>query len=296
MANLFSSKFFYVFYFWFCTNLLQAEQRPVTTPAQRYLIGYMIGVVVLLTGLFILFFIVFQRRKNQLLIDKIKQQQAFDKEMQQAQTEIQEQTLKNIGWELHDNVGQLLAYANMQMNMLNTQVDEKIKPTVKATSETIKQSLEEVRALSKSLNNEALLNMGLEKSIRNEVKRLRKMKFDLVEFDVTGEVKPLEDKKHEVILFRILQEFFSNSVKYSEAKELHVHLDYSHDNLVIQARDNGKGFDMSTIEMGSGLLNMKSRAELIQAKFDLKSQPGQGSQLNLIYSVNCPGKPAKVDH
>lgn len=287
----------YAFILWVSCLFLQAQQPPpVTTSAQRYLILYMLSVVLVLTSLIIIFFVVFQKRKNKLIMDKIRQQQAFDKEMQQAQTEIQEQTLKNIGWELHDNVGQLLAYANMQMNMLNAQVDEKIKPTVKATSETIKQSLEEVRALSKSLNNEALLNMGLEKSIKNEVKRLRKMKFDLVELNVTGDVKTLENKKHEVILFRILQEFFSNSVKYSEAKELCVHLDYSNDNLVIQARDNGKGFDMATIEKGSGLLNMKSRAELIQAQFDLKSKPGEGSQLNLIYSVNCPGKPAKVDH
>ena len=69
------------------------------------------------TLLVVLFFIVFQKRKNSLLLDKILQQRAFDLELSNAQTEIQEQTLKHIGWELHDNVGQLLAYASMQMNM-----------------------------------------------------------------------------------------------------------------------------------------------------------------------------------
>lgn len=264
---------------------MQAQQSHVTTSAQRFLIIYVVVVIFVLTSLIIIFFIVFQKLKNQLLLDKIKQQKAFDDELQRTQTEIQEQTLKNIGWELHDNVGQLLAYANMQVNMLNTKVDDKVKPSVKATSDTIMQSLDEVRALSKSLNNEALANMGLVKAIQNEVNRLKKMKFQLVDLKVEGEVSPLVDKKHEIILFRILQEFFSNAVKYSEAKELHVTITSSGNNLLIQARDNGKGFDMATVEKGSGLMNMKSRANLIGAQLQLESQLGKGTNLTVNYPL-----------
>ena len=100
--------------------ILLLKDPATSTAAERYLLIYMIFVLIAITSLVILFFIVFQKRKNKLLIDKIKQKQAFEKELSNAQTEIQEQTLKNIGWELHDNVGQLLAAASMQLNILKT--------------------------------------------------------------------------------------------------------------------------------------------------------------------------------
>ncbi len=90
-------------------------------------------------------------------------------------------------------------------------------------------------------------------------------------------------EKHEIILFRILQEFFSNSVKYSEAECLNVTLDYQDTQLLITATDNGIGFDVLSAEKGSGLINMKSRAELINAAFYLVSQPDEGVTLSIKY-------------
>ncbi|MGJ8593572.1 MAG: sensor histidine kinase [Aquaticitalea sp.] len=259
------------------------QDQAVSTAAERYLLAYMIAVLLIVTTLVIVFFIVFQKRKNKLLLDKIKQQQEFDEEISRTQTEIQEQTLKHIGWELHDNVGQLLAYASMQMNMLHAQVGDDMKASVNSTADVIRESLKEVRSLSKSLNNDVILNIGFEQSIANELNRLKRMKFASAELIIKGDKKELQDKKHEIIIFRILQEFFSNSVKYSEAKNLQIKLDYSPEKLRIEASDDGKGFDLATAEKGSGLINMKSRAELINSSFDLFSKPEEGVRLTLEY-------------
>ncbi|WP_299381979.1 histidine kinase [uncultured Lacinutrix sp.] len=262
------------------------QEVKKSTSAERYLLIYMIGVLVIVTALVILFFIVFQKRKNKLLIDKIKQQQAFEEELSNAQTEIQEQTLKNIGWELHDNVGQLLAAASMQMNILKTQVSDDVKENFTEAASTVKESLKEVRMLSRSLNNEVVLNIGFEQSIENELNRLKKLRFATAELHVKGEIVPFKNTKHEIIIFRILQEFFSNTVKYSQAKNLLVKLNYLEDKLVIVASDDGKGFDMDTVEKGSGLLNMKSRAELINTEYNLSSKVGEGVVLEIKYPYN----------
>lgn len=267
-------------------SLLINQERAVSTAAERYLLVYMIGVLVIVTSLVIIFFIVFQKRKNKLLIEKFEQQQAFEEELTQTQTEIQEQTLKHVGWELHDNVGQLLAYASMQLTMLSSQVDASFKGKLDETSSVIKDSLKEVRMLSKSLNSEVLLNSGFQQSITNELNRLKRMKFESAEMHVSGTVVDFANKKHEIILFRILQEFFSNAVKYSQANHLKVTLTYQPQLLVIEATDDGVGFDMNTIEKGSGLINMKSRAELINAKFQLTSKPDEGVHLRLEYPFN----------
>jgi len=263
--------------------LIQKTDQIASTAAERYLLIYMIAVLVIVTSLVIVFFVVFLKRKNKLLLDQMKQQQAFEAEIVQAQTETQEQTLKNIGWELHDNVGQLLSFASMQLSILKMQVSDDVKEKFKETSDALKESLAEVRQLSKTLNNEVVLNIGFEKSITNELNRLKKMKFASAELRVIGEKQPFVDRKHEIIIFRIIQEFLSNSVKHSDAENLSITLDYQSNTLIITMKDDGKGFNMD-VEKGSGLLNMKSRAALINAKLDLTSQPNQGVTLVLNYS------------
>ncbi len=263
--------------------MTQTTERMASTAAERYLLVYMIAVLVIITTLVIVFFIVFLKRKNKLLLDKIAQEQAFEEEIVQAQTESQEQTLKNIGWELHDNVGQLLSFASMQLSILKMQAGEEIKDKFKDTSDALSESLREVRALSRTLNNEVVLNIGFEQSVSNELDRLKKMKFASAQKHTIGEKRAFSNKKHEIILFRIIQEFLSNSVKYSEAENLYITLEYQPDNLIITAKDDGKGFDVSTVKKGAGLLNMQSRANLINAELQLNSEEGKGVELVINY-------------
>ena len=266
--------------------MVQTGEKLATTASERYLIIYMIAVLVIVTALVVIFFVVFLKRKNKLLEENLRQQQAFESEIAQAQTETQEQTLKNIGWELHDNVGQLLAFASMQLSILKMQVDDDVREKFKDTSEALRESLSEVRALSKTLNNEVVLNIGFEKSISNELNRLNKMKFASAELKVIGDKIEFENRKHEIILFRILQEFLSNTVKYSEAENLHVILEYTTKKLRIIAKDDGKGFDLESVSQGSGLINMKSRAALIAAQLDIKSELNKGVTLTVDYAFD----------
>ncbi|WP_203256856.1 sensor histidine kinase [Hyunsoonleella ulvae] len=266
--------------------MVQTGERIVSSASERYMLVYMIAVLVIITSLVVIFFIVFQKRKNKLLLDKIKQQRAFEEEMVKAQTETQEQTLKNIGWELHDNVGQLLSFASMQLSILKMQVSNDVRDKFKDTTEALSNGLKEVRALSKTLNNDVILNIGFEKSITNELDRLKRMKFTSAELKIIGNKINFTDRNHEIIVFRILQEFLSNSVKYSEAKNLNITLDYKLDSIVITAKDDGKGFDINEVEKGSGLINMKSRAELIGATLELKSKPNEGVELVLVYPLH----------
>lgn len=266
--------------------MVQTGERIVSSASERYMLVYMIAVLVIITALVIVFFVVFQKRKNKLLLDKIEQQRAFEEEIVKAQTEAQEQTLKNIGWELHDNVGQLLSFASMQLSILKMQVSSDVKDKFKDTTEALSNGLKEVRALSKTLNNDVILNIGFEKSITNELERLKRMKFTSAELKITGDKVDFNDKNHEIIVFRILQEFLSNSVKYSKAKNLNIILEYTPKTIIITAKDDGKGFNMDKVEKGSGLINMKSRAELIGANLKLTSQPNKGVVLVLQYPLS----------
>jgi signal transduction histidine kinase len=247
------------------------------------LIIYFIAIIFFLVVFVVMFFIAFQRRKNRFLIERLEAQQRFKEELANSQLEIQEQTFKNIAWELHDNVGQLLSVANLQLNMLMNAPSEKIKDQIKETKDVIVATVEEVRSLSKTLNTDVILNNGLVKSIEVELERFNRLNFLQTELRIEGHEQTLKNED-EIFIFRIVQEFFSNVIKHARANKLFVHLYYKNDNLEITVSDDGGGFDTKQTRFSSGLQNMKSRAELIGAKFELNSKIGEGTTLLIIYS------------
>ena len=263
--------------------MLQAGDPRISTDAERYLLIYMIGVLFVVSALIIIFFVVFQKRKNKLLIDKLKQQQAFEEELAQSQIEISEQTLKNVGQELHDNVGQLLSFANMQLNLVSSIAEENIQNKVDDVKDVIGKSIQEVRSLSKSLNTDVIENFGLVASIQNEIDRINKLEKLKAKLNIQGSETAFKSPKDEIILFRIVQEFLSNTIKYAEAENLTIDLNFKPEVITIDVEEDGKGFDMQKVEKGSGLINMNSRAELINADFELTSSPGMGTSLHLSY-------------
>jgi len=245
------------------------------------LISYFILIIILLVVFVVVFFYVFQKRKNKLLYEKWETQRRYEREIVNSRLEIQEQTLRNVGWELHDNIGQLLSVAKMQLNMVGRVLEDSAKEQVREIGEIVGDTLKEVRSLSKSLNNEVVGYIGLEKSIANELDRFERLKMLETELIVTGEKKEVRQKET-IIIFRILQEFFSNVIKHAKATKLQVKIRYS-DFLYIDVVENGKGFDTKQIVKNSGLLNMKSRAEMIGAEYQLESKIGRGSKLRIVY-------------
>lgn len=106
---------------------MQAGERIISTKAERNFIIYMIVVIIVVCILVILFFMVYQKRKNQLLLRNVEQQKRFDEELIKTQQEIQEETLKQVGRELHDNIGQMLVMSTMQMNAAAKVVGDEAK-------------------------------------------------------------------------------------------------------------------------------------------------------------------------
>lgn len=244
------------------------------------LIVYVIGVILLIVTFGLIFFVAFQKRKNKLLTEKFEVKQNFERELAASQIEIQEQTLKNVAWELHDNIGQLLSVSNMQLNILSTKIPGELNESVGEIKEVVQSAIHEVRALSKTLNSEIILNNGLADSIKIEVERFNRLKYLHATFEVLGNKIVLKPEQ-EIIIFRILQEFFSNVVKHAKAKNLKIVLEYTDEVVNISASDDGIGFKTGVFTDSSGLKNMKSRANILGADFELNSVPGEGTSIKL---------------
>ena len=233
--------------------------------------------IVFITLALVWLFVTFQKRKNNLLQDQKDAQKQFEKEIAETQIEIREQTLRNISWELHDNIGQLLTLAKIQ---LQSATEENIKEV----RETISKGLEEVRALSKLINPDFVKNIKLSEAVQLEIDRFNRLNFIKSNLTIQGDTKKLNPKP-EIILFRILQEFFSNTIKHSKATTLDVTLNYSDTQLEITAKDNGVGYDTSIdTNNGIGLNNIQNRAKLINAKIETTSELEKGTTLKIIHT------------
>lgn len=242
-------------------------------------------IVLILAITLIVFFFYFQQKKTAYLLKQRETQKRFEEEINKSRIEIQEQALQNISWEIHDNVGQLLSTAKMQLNMVQFTLPDEHQASVQETGDLIGKSLQELRGLAKSLNPETIKNKGLITSITQELDRFNRLNFIKTAIEVSEDYYNLSNEK-EIILFRILQEFCNNTLKYSKAKNLNIKLNFTKEELIIVAEDNGIGFDVNDTskQSGIGLINMKSRGALIGAKIELKSSKNNGTKLY----ISCP--------
>jgi len=252
------------------------------------LLIFSISIVLVILGIaLIIFFFYFQQKKTNYLLRRAEDKKKFEQELGKSRVEIREQTLENISWEIHDNVGQLLSIAKMQLNILQPSLTENQQKELNETSELISKSLQELRSLAKALNPKHFKTLGLLKAIKIELERYNRMKFIKAKLEVLGKCVPLPNDKG-IILFRIMQEFFNNTMKHSKSPELDVKLEYQPNQLLVDIRDHGIGFNYKELDktQGLGLSTMKNRAKLIGVSLNLKSIKNEGTFIKLV----CPLK------
>ncbi|MDU5408575.1 MAG: sensor histidine kinase, partial [Streptococcus agalactiae] len=89
-------------------------------------------------------------------------------------------------------------------------------------------------------------------------------------------------KKIEDNIFRIGQEFISNTLKHSQASRLEVYLNQTENELQLKMIDNGIGFDMDSVyDLSYGLKNIEDRVEDLAGNLQLLSQPGKGVAMDI---------------
>jgi two-component system, NarL family, sensor histidine kinase DegS len=91
----------------------------------------------------------------------------------------------------------------------------------------------------------------------------------------------------EIAVYRLVQEALTNIRKHAQATKVNLRLQFRKDNLQVEIRDNGKGFNLSqtldsAVAVGHmGLLGMKQRAEMLGGDIKIKTGEGSGTVLTL---------------
>lgn len=248
-----------------------------------FLIG-LTTVIFLIAPLFLIVYVnLYNRRKKKHAEEKESLKQAFNTELLKTQMEVQEQTLKTIGYDLHDNIGQLLGLTVMTLGSINIKDTEKAGEKVAAAEALAKRAVKELRALSRLLHGEELLNRGLVNAIAFELEYLERSDlFKITYIHPDTPLPPIADKA--TIAFRLFQEILNNIVRHAQANEIVINLAFAGNVLTLSIQDNGAGFDVAEImklHKGMGLQNIHKRAAMIGGQAQILSTPGTGTTIKI---------------
>lgn len=218
-----------------------------------------------------------KRIQEKILADKITHQ----KQLTQATIDSQENERREIGKELHDNIGQQLTTIKLFLDLAKSTADNQTNEMLMMALKGVSDVINEVRGMSRSLVPSTLSDLGLTESIAELIESMERTQALQIEFDHFHFDEELLPQNQKLTLFRIVQEQLNNIVKHAKAEHAWISLQNDSDNILLKIQDDGCGFNVKTLRRGLGLMNIKNRAELFGGKKELISRPGEGCILKV---------------
>ncbi|QXH55170.1 sensor histidine kinase [Pseudomonas maumuensis] len=198
---------------------------------------------------------------------------------------VQESERQRLSRELHDDIGQLLTAAKLQVDWLQRRVPAELQEHCATLRSTLDHTLGNVRDVSTILNPRQLASLGLEASLRAHL--LRTLENTDVHWSLECNQR-LGGISEEVAMaaFRITQEAVTNMLRHAHARNLVVRLQRTSAGLALSIQDDGGGFVPAQAPAQSGLrgmAGMQERVTALQGSLTITSQPGQGTRIDALF-------------
>jgi signal transduction histidine kinase len=188
--------------------------------------------------------------------------------------------------EIHDTLAQGLAATSVQLRLAKKFLNggsEAAAEHLDTAQQLVRDSLEESRDSIWNMRSHVLENNDLADALQQILKQMAGGTEIKTHFEVVGRSRRLAPVVENNIL-RIGQEAISNATKHSGAKEINVTLEFLEKQFRLKVTDNGRGFDPNHppfTEGGFGLIGMRERAVELNGRLNVRSAPGQGSDIIL---------------
>jgi signal transduction histidine kinase len=233
----------------------------LTLIACTFFLVVAIGIIILV--------LIYQKKQLRFILEKREMENQYNEAVLKSRLEAQEATLKNISREVHDNIGQLLNTARLLVS--TTQRQPVADPRMlKEAEDTLTKAVNDLRLLTKSLNSEWLEQFSFYENLETEARRITST--GQIEMKVTHNGLIDMPKERQLVLFRLVQEAFQNSLKHGKATSIAIEADQQEDSFTISITDNGIGFDANdTGKHGFGIMTMKQRVALMNGNLHLAS-------------------------
>jgi PAS domain S-box-containing protein len=203
---------------------------------------------------------------------------------------IQEEERRHLARELHDEIGQTLTAAKINLKIIAPDVPAKVAGRLDDSVQLLDRLLGQVRELSLDLRPPLLDELGLVPTLRWLVDQQAQRAGLRVTF--IANVDGLEiDPDAQTACFRVTQEAITNVIRHSGARNVVVEVRREAERLALSVRDDGVGFDPAVIQQRTaqdftlGLVSMKERAFLVRGGFKVQSTPGKGTEIRAWFPL-----------
>lgn len=194
-----------------------------------------------------------------------------------------QQERQRLAQEIHDTIAQSLAGVLAQLQAADGERDlEAVRRRVARASSLAREALGEARRSVMDLAPEPLSVGTLADAVTDLVRswgQERGVRADVV---VAGEPRPLH-REVEATVLRIAQEALANVAKHAGATRVGVTLTYDDDEVVLDVRDDGRGFDDAAPRPATsfGLRGMRQRADRLAGELAIETEPGGGTAVSV---------------
>lgn len=210
------------------------------------------------------------------------------KRLEQEILEISDHEQRRIGSDLHDDLCQRLAGIRFSCDALKSTLNkapaDNIAERVDKIATGLSEAIDRARMLARGLAPVALEANGLASALQELTDGVGKLFGIECSFESKGRIA-INDALAATHLYRITQEAINNALKHGRPSRLLVSLKKAGAKATLMIQDNGAGFSTDgQYAKGMGLRTIAYRAGMIGADLQIKSEPGQGTQIICTFS------------
>jgi len=206
----------------------------------------------------------------------------------------EEEARKKLARDLHDGPTQTIAAIAMRLNFVKLLLEKdpkRVRDELDKLEKMARRTTKEIRTMLFTLRPVVLETQGLQAALEQLVQKFKETEDLPIHLEVSHLDEGL-DINIQAVAFYIIEEALNNARKHAQARNIWVRVEQRDDVFIAEIEDDGKGFDLRTIErtydrQGSlGLINLRERAELVEGTLTIDTAPGKGTRITLVVPLS----------
>jgi signal transduction histidine kinase len=259
---------------------------------RRYRWYLIAGGVVILLQMILIFQLAIEGNRR-------RQSERSSRELAGRLIHAQEEERRRIAAELHDDVCQRLALVCLKLDTMRAGPllsQESLMRELSVLYDDTDLISSDLHQFSRELHPAILERLGLIPALRRFCGEFAHHRKIAVHFSTDGEEAVL-DQEVALVLFRVGQECLMNISKHSGAESCNASLTFTRDQVILEIRDAGVGFDLDEKKGGSGLglQSMRERLRSVSGSLRIYSAPGRGTRVHAEVPIDRAVTKAQTD-
>ncbi len=198
---------------------------------------------------------------------------------------VREEERTSISREIHDELGQMCTAIKMDLALIGhkaTKRQTRLRAKVDSAIQLVDGMIVTLRRIAFELRPRTLDDLGLNAALEGQAQEFENR--TRIRCRITLPKEPLVlDAERSTAIFRIFQESLTNVARHGQATRVEARLEREENHLILQVRDNGRGFDPEEAKARKslGLVGMQERALLLNGELKVEGVPGSGTTMTL---------------